>query len=61
MQVTWLPKEFAQTGRYVKLKEKGEWDDGWKVIESYPDAVRTQEEIVERSQDYKKTRRASDI
>lgn len=61
MQVSWLPKEFAKAGRYVKLKERDQWDDGWKVTEAYPTAMRTQEEIVERSQDYKKTRRASDI
>ncbi len=61
IQITWLPSEFAVVGRIVKLKETGDWDDGWKVDEAYLTAHRTHEEVRERSQDYKRTRKASDI
>jgi hypothetical protein len=60
-QVSWLPKEFAVVGRYVKLKEDGKWDNGWQVNEAYLTASRSQEEVVDRSQDYKRTRKASDV
>jgi hypothetical protein len=61
LQVSWLPSEFSGKGGYVKLKEKGSWQDGWKVVESFPGAVRTHEQVVERSRDHLNTRKASDI
>jgi hypothetical protein len=62
IQTSWLPREFAVAGRYVKLKEEGGlWDDGWQVTDAYLKSIRTQEEVVDRSQDYKRTRKASDI
>lgn len=29
--VSWLPEPYATTGRAVKLRENGAWDDGWVV------------------------------
>lgn len=29
--VSWLPEPYATTGRVVKLRENGTWDDGWVV------------------------------
>jgi len=31
MMVSWLPEPYATTGRVVKLRENGVWDDGWVV------------------------------
>ena len=60
-QISWLPEQYAVAGGHVKLKDgKGVWDDGWKVHEVYA-PTRTLEEVRERSQDYKKTRKASDV
>ncbi|KMO34867.1 hypothetical protein VQ02_18260 [Methylobacterium variabile] len=60
-QVTWLPERFARVGGYVKLKEEGGWQDGWRVTAAYPEARLSHEVLMERSQDYKRTRAASDI
>lgn len=52
----WLPNKFAKTGMIVDIDGVGE---GWTVIECFtelPTAV-----VLERGQDYKKTRRMSDI
>jgi len=58
-RVGWIPERFAQKGRVLKLKIDGKWDNGWKVIDTWQ--KRTKEEITERSQDYRHTRRFSDI
>ena len=55
-QVAWIPERFAVMGKYLRIGE----DDGWKV-ESVSNVVQTSEENNERSQDYKRTRKASDI
>lgn len=55
----YIPTELAKVGEYVKIKLDGDWDDGWKV-----EAVFTTlpaKYVQERSQDYKQTRKASDI
>ncbi len=61
VQVTWLPERFARAGDYVKLKEEGGWQDGWRVAAAYPGVRLSHEVLMERSQDYKRTRAASDI
>jgi hypothetical protein len=59
-QVTWIPSKIAVPGNVVNLKEAdGSWDEGWEVIETFTGlewAV-----LNERSQDYKKTRKFSDL
>ena len=29
--VTWIPEKFAKKNKVLKIREHGEWDDGWKV------------------------------
>lgn len=53
--VVWVPEKYAVLGKVVKLIE----EDGWEIIEVYN--TRPSAEVNERSQDYKKTRKASDI
>lgn len=65
VQISWLPKEFSVEGRIVDLTEHKNTgakyrDKGWLVSEVYP-STRTHEQILERSQDFKRTRKASDI
>ncbi len=58
-QMAWIPAKFAVAGRYLKLTQNGEAEDGWQVAGV---GARMAEEVVrERSQDYKHTRQASDI
>jgi hypothetical protein len=35
-QVSWLPVQFAQVGRVLRLRAAGVWDDGWRVVRVYP-------------------------
>jgi hypothetical protein len=56
----WIPDDVAVVGRTVKLKEDdGTWSEGWRVDERYTTLPYTV--VAERSQDYKRTRKASDI
>ena len=61
MQRAWLPDSFAVEGRFLKLKdqETGQWKDGWQVT-SVGDVSLSSDVVTERSQDYKRTRQASD-
>jgi hypothetical protein len=52
----WLPKKFAVTGEIVDIKDVGE---GWIVSETFTELPTAF--VLERSQDYKKQRKASDI
>ena len=56
IDIAWIPEKFAVVGKYLRIGD----DNGWKV-ESVSSVVQTSEENNERSQDYKRTRRASDI
>jgi hypothetical protein len=31
-QTSWIPLKFAKQDKFIKLKEHGEWEDGWKVV-----------------------------
>lgn len=31
VQVSWIPDQFAEVGRVLKLRSDGVWDDGWEV------------------------------
>ena len=53
---SWIPVKFAKVGKCVKLKD----EDGW-IVEEVGSLARPYDDVSERSQDYKKTRRASDI
>jgi uncharacterized cysteine cluster protein YcgN (CxxCxxCC family) len=59
-QVSWIPSDKAVKGNYVKLRERGgEWEDGWLV--SGVGKTLPTETVMERADDYKRTREASDI
>ena len=61
VQMTWIPEQFAHVGKVLALKDPstGEWDDGWTVESVY---ARCEESyVMERSQDYKHQRKASDV
>jgi hypothetical protein len=56
----WIPSDIAVVGNTVRLKnDDGTWEEDW-IVE---DTFNTQDwkTVAERSQDYKKTRKASDI
>ena len=59
--MSWLPQNIAQKGTYVKLLRDEVWSNGWRIEEVYRGAVLDQDEITERSQDYKHQRKASDV
>ena len=58
--VAWIPEKFAQEKRVLKLKEGDQWENGW-VVNSIGTALVSDDIITERSQDYKNTRKASDV
>ncbi len=59
-KTTWIPEKYAKLNKYLELQEDNSWDNGWQVIAI--SKVRLDEKnLIERSQDYKKTREASDI
>ena len=58
-QMAWIPEKHAVVGRFLRLTEDGVSQDGWEVTGA--GARQPVEYVRERSQDYKHTRRASDI
>ena len=58
-QMAWLPEKFAVAGRFLRLTEGGLSEDGWQA--TGVGAQMAEETVRERSQDYKHTRRASDV
>ena len=56
IDVAWIPEKFAIVGKYLRIGD----DNGWKV-EIVSSVTQTDQENNERSQDYKRTRKASDI
>lgn len=58
--MTWLPEEFADAGRALRLKYAGVWEDGWTVIAVYRLRV-SEEYISEHSRDFLHQREASDV
>jgi len=59
---SWIPEKFAIKGKVIKLEERetGKITDGWEIV-MVGSKRKESKEVIERSQDYKKTRRASDI
>jgi hypothetical protein len=57
---SWIPKRYAVVGRFIKLKsEDGSWEDGWKVHQTHTELPTKM--VLEREQDYRQTRKASDV
>ena len=61
-QVSFIPSQFAQEGRYLKLKNRsnGSWEDGWRVAKAYPPLI-SADIVVERERDYANHRKATDV
>lgn len=60
-QTAWVPVDVIGTG-FLKFKnDDGTWDEGWEIVQSYTGVTFPSKYIMERNQDYKKTRKASDI
>ena len=57
--MAWIPAKFAVVGRILRLTEDGVSQDGWEV--TGVGAKLTESYVRERSQDYKHTRKASDV
>ncbi len=55
-QTAWIPVKYAVIGKFVKLNE----DNGWEIISTGME-IRSSDYVDDRSQDYKRTRKASDI
>jgi hypothetical protein len=53
--ISWIPEEFAVIGKFLKLDD----DDGWRV--KMVGARKGDKEVNERSRDYKKQRKGSDM
>jgi len=57
---TYVPSKIAKKDNIIKLKnEDGTWDIDWVVFETFNEL--SWETVNARSQDYKNTRKASDI
>lgn len=60
VQISWIPSEKAVEGKFLKLRDRGgEWEDGWEVI--HVGTTMPTKSVMERQDDYKRTREASDI
>lgn len=35
LMTSWLPLQFAKKSKVLKLKNKGEWEDGWTVMTEF--------------------------
>jgi hypothetical protein len=57
---TWIPSKYAVKNKFVMLKNNGKWIDGWQVVQV--GKIELEEDyLVDRSMDYTRTRKASDI
>jgi hypothetical protein len=59
---SWLPEKFAVCDKMVSLKNRSDesWSDGW-IVFSVGSEIREKEEVLERSRDYTRQRKCSDI
>lgn len=56
---SWIPNKFATVGSIIDIKDKGVWSEGWAVTSA--GCTMTADEALDRSQDYRHQREASDI
>lgn len=60
-QVAWIPEEFAEKGRVLKIRDRGtEWEDGWKVITTADVSIDSEQAML-MSSEHKKHRDVTDI
>lgn len=58
-QVSWIPEAFAKIGKFLRLRENDVWENGWQVVQV--GGRQSKQERIDRGNDHKKQRRASDI
>lgn len=54
VKVAWIPEKFAKVGKYLKIRQKGEWVDGWLITAVYEHRMLNEELIVSCIYDKKK-------
>lgn len=59
VQTSWLPASHAIPGKYLRLKEDGEWTNGWLVLAA--GARLASDAVMARRDDYRKMRGVTDI
>lgn len=57
--VSWLSDRFAAKGRILRLKNRGGWEDGWEVVETW--TRREAEKVEAGERDHLKQREVSDV
>jgi hypothetical protein len=55
---TWLPESKAIVGKWLELKIRGKWVNGWQVTETW--SRRPAEQVEDKARDYLHQREASD-
>lgn len=55
-----ISAEHAIPGKYVRIKQDGEWTNGWLVAEAFEPALPS-DLVQARSGDYRNHRKATDI
>lgn len=62
ISVCWIPEKYAKVGKTIRIKGviSGEWEDGW-LVETVSKNRKRYREVYERANDYKNTRKTSDI
>jgi len=58
-QISWIPEKYAKEGKFLKLKNFGEWTDGWEVVSC--GLKKLSADIVDREHDYKRMKDVTDI
>lgn len=59
---TWLHKKFAIENIKLELRNNNrDWESDWVVIKVFKGVKRTEKELLNRANDHKKQRKASDI
>ena len=59
VDVAWIPTKLAVQGNYTSLKNNGEWDDGWLILETHETI--DSKILNENRNDYRHLRKATDI
>lgn len=58
-QTSWIPDKFAKVGKYLELKEDGEWENGWEVISTY--GTKPEKQVIRDRDKWRSQRKYSDI
>lgn len=59
IQVAWIPEVCATVGQAVRLKDHGDWEDGWRVTSAGARALEAY--VHQHSHDHGRMRQATDI